>query len=236
MLFPSHPRARVDSSIQALPWHRQWLPRIRVDFWLKTIGITVFIWIFFVAYFWLLRNPFFTVRTMPTTWLDNWIGFAPASLLLYLTLWVYVTLPPTLLIDRAQLVRYGLGAAALCLVGLVFFLLWPTAVPDGLVAEDLLDSAGFSLLKGIDAAGNACPSLHVATAVFSAIWLDRILVAMNGGTAVRMVNATWCVGIAYSTLATKQHVFLDALAGGFLGTIGALLSLAWISRQPPGIR
>lgn len=236
MPFPSLPRARVDGSILVLPWYQQWLPRIRVDFWLKTLGITAFIWGFFVAYFWLLRNPLFAVMTMPTTLVDDWIVFAPASLGLYLTLWVYVTLPPTLMVDRVQLVRYGVAAGALCLSGLIFFLLWPTAVPAGLVSDELLASAGFSLLKGIDAAGNACPSLHVATAVFSAIWLDRVLMQMNGGRAIRSVNVAWCVGIAYSTLATKQHVFLDALAGGILGAIAAVLSLIWISRQPPGIR
>lgn len=236
MPFPSHPRARVDGSILAQPWYHQWLPRVRVDFWLKTLGITAFIWGFFLAYFWLLRNPVFAVRVMPITPVDEWVEFAPASIGLYLTLWVYVTLPPTLLIDRVQLVRYGLAAGALCLFGLAVFLVWPTAVPGGLVAEERLASAGFSLLKGIDAAGNACPSLHVATAVFSAIWLDRILLAMRGGSLVRAVNVAWGFGISYSTLATKQHVFIDALAGGALGAIAAALSLVWISRQPPGIR
>lgn len=236
MPFPSNSRAREDGRIRALPWHRQWLPRVRVDFWLKTIGITAFIWAFFVAYFWLLRNPFFAVTTMPVTVVDEWIDFAPASLGFYLTLWVYVTLPPSLLIDRAQLVRYGVAAAALCSTGLLVFLIWPTAVPAGLVAEELLVAAGFSLLKGIDAAGNACPSLHVATAVFSAAWLDRLLLSMKGGGAVRAINLAWCVGIVYSTLAIKQHVFLDALSGASLGVLAAWLSLRWISRQAPGVR
>ncbi|HEY5763500.1 MAG TPA: phosphatase PAP2 family protein [Rhodocyclaceae bacterium] len=219
-----------------MPWHRQWVARVRVDFWLKGVGITAFIWGFFVAYFWLLRNPFFPVAVMPTTPPDDWISFAPASLGLYLTLWVYVTFPPSLIVDRAQLVRYGIAAALLCGTGLLIFLFWPSAVPAGLVSEAEQLSAGFALLKGIDAAGNAFPSLHVATAVFSAFWLDRLLRQMNAGVLVRGINVAWCCGIVYSTLATKQHVFLDALSGTILGIVAAWLSLAWISARPPGIR
>ena len=234
-LASRHPSPSVES-LATMPWHRQWIARVRVDFWLKGIGITAFIWGFFLAYFWLLRNPFFPVAVMPTTPVDDWIGFAPASLGLYLTLWVYVTFPTSLIVDRVQLVRYGVAAAALCGAGLIVFLLWPSAVPAGLVSAADQQSAGFALLKGIDAAGNAFPSLHVATAVFSAFWLDRLLRPMNGGPIVRGINVAWCCGIVYSTLATKQHVFLDALSGTVLGVVAALLSLAWISGRSPGIR
>ena len=233
--MPPHPTLPVDR-FATMPWHRQWVTRVRVDFWLKGVGITAFIWGFFVAYFWLLRNPFFPVAVMPTTPPDDWISFAPASLGLYLTLWVYVTFPPSLIVDRAQLVRYGIAAALLCGTGLLIFLFWPSAVPAGLVSEAEQLSAGFALLKGIDAAGNAFPSLHVATAVFSAFWLDRLLRQMNAGVLVRGINVAWCCGIVYSTLATKQHVFLDALSGTILCIVAAWLSLAWISARPPGIR
>ena len=77
----------------------------------------------------------------------------------------------------------------------------------------------------MDASGNACPSLHVATAVFSGVWLNRILREINAPRALRAFNWLWCVGIVYSTLATKQHVALDMLAGAVLGLAAALLSL-----------
>ena len=35
-----------------------------------------------------------------------------------------------------------------------------------------------------------------------------------------LINACWCVGICYSTLATKQHLLIDVLAGAALGLAG----------------
>jgi len=81
----------------------------------------------------------------------------------------------------------------------------------------------------VDAAGNACPSLHVATAVFSAMWINRQLIEVGAPRIVRVFNWAWCIGIAYSTLATKQHVAVDMVAGAILGMFAASLSLAQLS-------
>jgi len=76
---------------------------------------------------------------------------------------------------------------------------------------------GFGFLKSADAVGNACPSLHVAFAVFSGAWMGRLLRLMGAGWVVRAVNVLWCLGIVFSTMATRQHVFLDVVAGAALG-------------------
>lgn len=79
----------------------------------------------------------------------------------------------------------------------------------------------------MDAAGNACPSLHVATAMFTTIRIEQVL--RNAGTPrwPRIINALWFFAIAWSTLAIKQHVVLDAMAGAVLGIVFALLSMRW---------
>jgi membrane-associated phospholipid phosphatase len=41
---------------------------------------------------------------------------------------------------------------------------------------------------------------------------------------VRALNWIWCLGILYSTVATRQHVFLDVLAGAALGAVIAVAS------------
>jgi membrane-associated phospholipid phosphatase len=79
-------------------------------------------------------------------------------------------------------------------------------------------------LKGVDSAGNACPSLHVASAVFSAYWLNWQLPAAGLGRRSRLASTFWCVAIVYSTMATKHHVAVDVFAGAMLG-----LSVAWLS-------
>jgi membrane-associated phospholipid phosphatase len=87
-----------------------------------------------------------------------------------------------------------------------------------------------AFLKSADAAGNACPSLHVAFAVFSACWFGRLLRQLGAGRIARIGNVLWCAGILYSTVATRQHVFLDVVAGAALGALVAVASQWWSPR------
>jgi membrane-associated phospholipid phosphatase len=88
--------------------------------------------------------------------------------------------------------------------------------------------ASLDFLKSADAGGNACPSLHVAFAVFSAIWFERLLRQMQGGHVIRAFNWLWCIGILYSTMAIRQHVSLDVFAGAVLGAAVAAIHLRWL--------
>ena len=225
------------SSQQATPWHLQILTRMKSHFFLKAFGITLFMFAFFAGYIYLLKNPVFPVTMMPLTALDIAVGFKPDTLFLYVSLWLYVSLPPVLQATRRELMYYGLAVGGLWVTGLACFLFWPTAVPAANIDWD--QNYGFSILKGVDAAGNACPSLHVAAAVFSAVWLNRLLLEVGAPRIVRVLNWAWCVGIAYSTLATKQHVAVDMFAGAILGMFAARLSLmqssSLASRIPAGI-
>jgi membrane-associated phospholipid phosphatase len=202
--------------------------------WLwKFLGITAGMTLFFTAYFWLLQNPIHPPTVMPLTAVDRWVGFHSGALPLYLSLWVYVSLPPGLIADRRELISYGVAAYGLGAVGLVIFLLWPTSVPPA--NTDWLGHSAFSFLKSADAAGNACPSLHVAFAAFTAIELQRLLRVTQAGLFVRVLNWLWCSGILYSTIATRQHVFVDLLAGGVFGAITAGFHLRYLGRIVPGL-
>jgi len=75
----------------------------------------------------------------------------------------------------------------------------------------------------MDATGNACPSLHVATAVFSCLWLHWRIPSIGLGSKARLLNIFWCFAISYSTLAIKQHVAIDVLAGSAMGLLFACL-------------
>jgi membrane-associated phospholipid phosphatase len=111
----------------------------------------------------------------------------------------------------------------MCALGLAIFYLWPTAAP----APDI-DWARYpdmEFLKNIDASGNACPSLHVATAFFTCIWFQHILRRFDGPAWIHAFNWAWCAAIVYSTVAIRQHVAVDAAAGLVLGGVAAWLSL-----------
>ena len=208
---------------QQAPWYRQAAAAISRHVVLKSIGTPLFIGLFFGAYFYLLKQPAYRITVMPITMPDRLIGFQPLTLPLYLSLWVYVSLPPALLATRRELYGYGVAMAGTCLAGLVVFYFWPTVVP----AADI-DWARYpdvAFLKSMDASGNACPSLHVATAVFSGIWLHHLLRRFSAPLWMLMFNWVWCIGIVYSVLATRQHVAVDVLAGLVLGVPAAYLSL-----------
>lgn len=211
-------------------WQRNLFDRLRRYFLLKALGTTVFITVFFVGYFHVLRSTAHLAVPMPVTALDDLIGFQPAALYAYVSLWVYVGLPPAVIYGLRELIAYGWWVGALCVTGLLCFWFWPTAVPPYPVDIDLYPN--FRVLQGLDASGNACPSLHVATAAFSAVWLDRLLAETGTGWRLRTINWAWFVAIAWSTMATKQHVALDVLAGGALGVAFALASLRWRPRSP----
>lgn len=194
--------------------------------WLKALGSAVFIWGFFQAYFFLLRYPHAEVLVMPLTWLDNALPMQWWAWFPYLSLWFYTCLPPAFMPSLRPLVYYGAAVAGVCLLGLLIFYFWPTVVP----SFERPDGTGLALLEGVDTAGNACPSLHVAIAFYSAFWLQAQLRAVGAGRGWQGLNWLWCGLIVYSTMATKQHVLLDVLGGLLLGGAGAALALAGYRR------
>ena len=207
---------------------------MRRHFLVKLVGTSAFTWLFFIGYFHLLRYPAYPVTMMPLTALDRLIPFQPATLFAYLSLWFYIGIAPGLQLTLRELLVYGLWTAALGLTGLAIFYAWPTAVPP--LALDVSGFAGFQMLQGVDAAGNACPSMHVAIAIFTAIRIEQLLREARAPLALRAFNIGWFALIAWSTLAIKQHVVTDVAAGALLGIAFALPSLRWRPTGPRATR
>lgn len=206
-------------------WQGELLYRVRELFWLKALGTTAWTTVFFIGYFHLLRNPVHPVTVMPLTWVDRLVPFQPAMLWPYLSLWLYVGVAPGLQRGFWQLLAYGLWMVGLLGAGLAIFYFWPTAVPPSGI--DRTPYPGFAMLEGVDASGNACPSMHVAVAVFTAVRLAAVLREIGAPAWPRWLNLAWVALIAWSTVAVRQHVALDVLAGAALGLAFALPSLRW---------
>jgi membrane-associated phospholipid phosphatase len=194
-------------------------------------GTVAFMAGFFIGYFWLLDHPRYPLTTVPRTWVDRLVPFQPSALALYVSLWVYAPLAPALLKSSREMWSYACAAVALSLAGFAVFFLWPTTVPRPAAYPSPVGSLSF--LKAVDASGNAFPSLHVAFALFSALWIRRLLREMGAGGLARALNWAWCLGIIYSTLAIRQHVALDALSGALMGAAAAAIHMRAL-RGPPG--
>lgn len=211
------------------PWYRQLAGRIVVLLPLKAVGTTVFMTLFFWAYFAVLHNPLAPVTVMPLTALDTWIPVTSLAFPVYASLWVYASLPVALLRDFRPMLVFGLWMAVMCLLCLAIFWALPTGVPPAGIDWRLYPE--MAIIKDVDTGGNACPSLHVASAVFAAIWLQRILQGVAAPRLASWLSWLQCLAILWSTVATRQHVVFDVVAGAVVGLLFGLLSLRHAGRN-----
>ncbi len=216
-----------------VPWLTELVYRVRWHFLIKFVTTSALIALFFLGYFYVQDAPLDAPSVMPLTALDRMIPFHPYALLAYLSLWIYVGAGPGLQRERAELLKYALWMGALCVTGLGLFYLWPTRLPDmgG-------DASGpfFEMLRRVDSISNACPSMHVAAAIFTAIRVHDVLARIQAPRWLKGLNLLWCLLIVYSTLAIKQHVVLDVLAGALLGSLFGWTSLADLTRAASSAR
>ena len=211
-----------------MPWTQAIARRMGTLWLLKMVGTTAFMTLFFLAYFTILEHPLREPVVVPTMWLDDWVTLTPSAYAVYISLWVYVSLAPALISNLRALLHYGVWVSALCLFCLAIFWCIPTQTP--VLDIDWSLYPGLSLIKGLDAAGNALPSLHVGSAVFSAFWLHRVFTRINAPIWLSGINILQCAAIAWSTLATRQHVAWDMIAGAAVGILFAWLSLWTLDR------
>ena len=226
----------MDLAESALPrtWYTRGAERLMHLWFFKATGTAAFMGIFFYSYFAVLHSPIGAVTLMPLTWADDWIAFWTPAFYLYASLWVYTALVPALQPSLLRLVAYGCGIGFLCLSALVIFSFFPTAVPYEF--SSWFTDPSLSLLRSLDLAGNACPSLHVATAVFTAMAMNQLLRDLEAPPWVQQASWLWCGLIVYSTMAIKQHVLWDVLAGMVLGVFfGWLYSRfeGWLVKRQP---
>jgi hypothetical protein len=223
------PAGAVFFSAPGEAWSRQLWGRIGHLWVLKMLSTMGAIAAFFYAYFWVMRHPLAEVTVMPLIWMDRVIAFEPLSFPLYVLLWVYVSLGTALAREFRELAAFGLASLAISLVGFAVFMLMPTRVPEFDIDWSLHPTIEF--LKRTDVGGNAFPSLHAAFSVFTACVLHAQFKAIGAPRWLRIGNLLLCAGILYSTMATRQHVALDAFAGALLGGAGWLAYLGALRRS-----
>jgi membrane-associated phospholipid phosphatase len=209
--------------LEAATWTRE-LKRRAGHLWaLKMFATMGGIALFFYAYFWVMRHQLSPVVVMPAIWVDELVPFWPQSFVLYASLWAYVALGSALLKDRRELAAWGAASLAMIVVGLGIFIVLPTKIPS--VAIDWSQHPSLQFLKTVDVSGNACPSLHAAFAVFTGVVLHGTLTAIRAPRSLPACSALWCLGIVYSTIATRQHVALDVIAGSVLAGAASIAYL-----------
>jgi hypothetical protein len=152
----------------------------------------------------------------------------------------YVVTPAVLVwMYRKHRDHYGRARTALAIstvLGLVGYLLLPTAPPRMLAHSGLHDTLADtsqwgwwggegSVPRGLGALTNqfaAMPSLHVGWAV----WCGVMLAVYARRAWVKVLGVAYPVATTLVVMATGNHYLLDAIGGGAVMAIGALLAAA----------
>jgi hypothetical protein len=165
----------------------------------------------------------------------TWIAVAASY---FYSVMHYIVTPAVLVwMYRKHREHYGTARTALAIstaVGLVGYLLVPTAPPRMLAHSGLHDTLADtqhygwwggegSVPRGLGALTNqfaAMPSLHVGWA----IWCGVLIAIHAEHRWVKAVGIAYPITTTLVVMATGNHYFLDALAGGLVMATGALLA------------
>lgn len=190
--------------------------------WRRKLLLTVVLnLLFWSGYVYLGRHALRPVRTLPLTWFDTAIPFAPkAWAWVYLSEFVATGLVPWLIRDRQTLHRYVVGFVMLTLASFSCFVFFPVASPRPLS----LVSGAYGWIVRSDGFLNAFPSLHAGFLVYVGLLMRRLWPSAPA-YGVALV-AIWAVAVLYATIATRQHYAIDVFAGAALGLIAD--RIAWL--------
>ncbi|MEJ0005266.1 MAG: hypothetical protein WDM77_02460 [Steroidobacteraceae bacterium] len=88
------------------------------------------------------------------------------------------------------------------------------------------------MLHRVDQTGNACPSMHVAVAIFTAVRIDEVLRATRAPLQLRMLNVAWFSGHRLlDTWRSNSTWSWNVIAGALLGTNFCVDVIAYYARE-----
>ena len=147
-----------------------------------------------------------------STWIDRKIPLSPIWLIVYSYMYFQTAAPFFVLKRRRSIVRWLLGGGLLYLLAVPLWILYPIARPGAEITVVDAWSYWLTVVYRLDPATNCLPSMHVALAFYSAVYIYHLDKAIGVGLIIGSFF------IWYSTLAVKQHWFVD-------GAVAILLAL-----------
>lgn len=188
--------------------------RVLAELRLKLILLVALnLWVF-LPYHYLQQHHFARTREIVPSPVDDLIPFLAQAVWAYLSIYLLMPIGPFLMNRRAQLLRYAAGILLTGAAADSVFTFWPTLCPRP-SAESA--NAIYRALTAIDNPFHACPSLHASFAVYSALCCDQVFREMRVSNTCRAGVWFWASVILLATLLTKQHMFVDVVAGIALG-------------------
>jgi len=172
----------------------------------------------YVLYFYTNHFPLFTPVELPVFWVDRIIPFSEWAVFIYVSEYIYFTVIFLMLEPEEAWKNYLKVFFFVQAFSCVVFLFFPTMLPRDLypIQEDSLPivKTVWGWLRTIDAPTNCFPSLHVSTVILSALSFKNI------NKKKYRFFLVWGLFIAFSTLPTKQHYFIDVVSGLLIAFVG----------------
>lgn len=191
----------------------------------------------FVFYFSANHWPRSEPQLLPLSAIDEAMPFLPWTVFPYVSAYGLVFIS-FLSLRRAHLGRRFLQVLISCVIiaGAMHWA-YPTRYPRERFPippdTDVLSASALSVVHFFDTPSSCLPSLHVATAVLSAL-----LVWRENRRRFWLFSA-WALMIAVATLSTKQHYLIDVVTGALLAivvTAGVDLFNRWRDSSVPAPR
>jgi len=157
----------------------------------------------------ILRAPW----PVPATSVDNWIVVSSPWIWIYVSFYIYfggAYLFSKSLFNR-QLYFYSYMTSAT--ISMFYFFMFPTSITREKYAIEALGPSDsvLNFIRAIDTSVNCLPSMHICLSTIATLTLFRVSKVFG------IFALLWLGLIAFSTMATKQHYFLDVVTGAALG-------------------
>ncbi len=182
-------------------------------------GILMVIWLL-TPYMILQNVEIFDVYWMPELALDRAIPVSFSGFWFYISFYLLLGIVG-LTLEKRLFIRYLYTIGWAALVAHMTFLFFPNGASRE--AIDFESSPWFyQLLASTDAPRNALPSLHATLSVIAGLAVQASRMSCVSGTirvSIKSLTWLWVIAIFWSTLALRQHVCLDLIAGAVIAVI-----------------
>ncbi len=152
------------------------------------------------------RVHLFTPQLLNFTAVDHAMPFWPWTVWIYFTEYAFFVYAYFFMRDLRLVTRYYYAYMTILLASVTVFMIYPVTFPRGnfpAMGEGLSVAAMNFLRTYMDAPNNCLPSLHVSSCYISSLcfWQESRKKAV--------FLCLWSTLVAFSTMTTKQHYFLD---------------------------
>ena len=150
--------------------------------------------------------------------IDQKIPFVPWTVCIYLGCYLFwiANYILTARQEKEKVYRFFCAEVMAKAVCLVCFLLLPSTNVRPVIEGNSIWEILMSIVYGVDSASNLFPSIHCLVSWFCVIGIRK---QKNIPTGYKIFSVVMALAVCVSTLTTKQHVFVDVIAGVTLAEV-----------------